>query len=119
MEVELAACPMPGCGKPVEVTSAEYANTYDDFVLCTEDHCPYSATVDQHAILTRRAEIGALVERIVAGGCLRLYEYGCESEGFSYGATNRLHATTTGKDAGGKTLLDALRSLAAEIGGER
>lgn len=126
MGSELMPCPV--CGAECNVSASYFepgANVLCDrecgyFIHCAVDKIPAGEThecqiAEVHNTLARRAEIGALIERIVAGGCLRLYEYGCESEGFSYGTTTRLHATTTGKDAGGKSLLDALRSLAAEL----
>lgn len=116
----LMPCPMPGCGKPVEATSAEYANVYDDFVLCTEDHCPYSATVEQHAILTRRAEIGRIIEDLMArpGQVMQIVGL-TESVPWAVTAKPALKgAPGTAMGASQASLLDALRALAKEVNGD-
>lgn len=125
MSEELMPCPIPNCGKPVELTSAEYANTYDDFVLCTEDHCPYSATAEQHRILARRARIGELCERLmhdeatVAVRMSRVHLLTEDSEVIDIIHWFRAKEPSSGQRFGqGGTLLAALENLAQAIGGD-
>ena len=129
MEPELAACPI--CGRMVHNDTITLACTgrysVDD---SDEVDCPYfldvgadtpelqsSRTVriaEAHNTLARRAEIGKLVEAIAVPGNRRLVLIGdyVKIEQGNLGPPDSFAE-------GAASLLDALRSLAAEIGGER
>ena len=112
----LESCPV--CGAECNVSASYFepgANVLCDrecgyFIHCAVDKIPAGEThecqiAEVHNTLARRAEIGALIERIV-GTCGHL-------------GVTRLSAEGRGWIKNGPTLLEALRSLAAEIGGER
>lgn len=133
MESELAACPVPNCGRDVEVTEEGVfcicGYRLDDELEGMEDE-PGVTTFERHNTLARRAEIGALVERIL------LCPYPAnsahvdllvESEGVTATrALYRANEVDTKPDLQFAceevehlpTLLDALRALAKEVSGE-
>jgi len=104
MESELAACPV--CGS--SVTQPGNSDVY-----CVD--CNYKNHVGDHNTLARRAEIGALVERIVdaAPGLLTIGRTAMTDGVTIYSAWSSKPFTDE------RSLLEALRALAAEIGGER
>lgn len=115
MESELAVCPI--CGASVLPT---FVGLHANTASCFKGECLYRVRAEEHNTLARRAEIGALVERITgADNMLKVWidkgdPWTAESykpEGLGY---TRVQRQST-------TLLDALRALAAEleVSGER
>ena len=117
MESELAACPV--CG--ADVGCGWDADSQGQAVECSTDENPWhykvagndrAEAIEQHNTLARRAEIGALVERLVEShqrrvDCVRL-------EGRGYCA----HSPSSKPPPTSATLLDALRALVKEVGGD-
>ena len=117
MESELAACPI--CGEECRTTPAA--------VVCAK--CNYesrwanidytvaellAANVENHNTLARRAEVGALVERIVDG--LGYVQMECEAD--ANGEAGMYDVRSHDASAYTDTLLDALRALAKEVNGD-
>jgi len=117
MSEELMPCPVPECGRDVEAT--------DEGVFCI---CGYrldheledvegessADTIERHNTLARRAEIGALVERLVDG--LGYLQMECEAD--ANGEVGMYDVRSHDASAYTDTLLDALRALAKEVSGD-
>ncbi len=125
MESELEPCPVCGdatyesenCDRmfavQIDSSCGHYVlqEEYDPAVALSRDIARAKVKA-AHSDLARRAEIGALVERIVEShqrrvDCVRL-------EGRGYCA----HSPSSKPPPTSPTLLDALRALAKEVGGE-
>ena len=113
MKSELAACPVPNCGRDVEVTEEGVfcicGYRLDDELEGMEGE-PGVTTFERHNTLARRAEVGALVERIVDG--LGYVQMECEAD--ANGEAGMYDVRSHDASAYTDTLLDALRALAKE-----
>ena len=110
MESELEPCPV--CGAKI---LPSVVPMYDDgsaasTASCFNGKCLYRVRREDHNTLARRAEIGALVERIVDG--LGYVQMECEAD--ANGEAGMYDVRSHDASAYTDTLLDALRSLAKE-----
>ena len=104
---ELMPCPVPDCGSRTDF--------YDEseFVTCLNLDCTYVApTAEAHNALCRRAEVGRLVEEIGATG--RDLTISPSSLGHP-DVYVRARTKTETDSSEAASLLEALRSLAAEV----
>lgn len=119
MSEELMPCPV--CGGPVGV--GWETESQGQAVECSTDLSPwhykvagsdYADAVAQHNTLARRAEIGRLVESMAVNGCSVCLWESIDSQGPSQ-YTAEFRGDRDPIFQYGATLLDALRSLAAEL----
>ena len=104
MGSELAACPV--CGGECKLLND------NDGAYCVSPDCGHYEVlpVEMHNTLARRAEVGALVERIVDG--LGYVQMECEAD--ANGEAGMYDVRSHDASAYTDTLLDALRALAKE-----
>lgn len=110
MSEQLAPCPV--CNAPCEFGDATELNLDDDCAICAGERCGYSATVKRHAELCRHAEIGKIVESIVAAetGLLTIGRTPCRDG-------SQVYSAWSGKPLGDElSIPDALRALAVKLG---
>lgn len=121
MSEDLMPCPI--CDGPVVLDGPSNPDASRDVVWpnCIDDSCPYmldggirAAVAEAHNTLARRAEIGALVEWIVeaAPGLLTIGRTAMTDGVTIYSAWSSKPFTDE------RSLLDALRALAKEVGCE-
>lgn len=111
---ELATCPI--CGAKI---LPSVVPMYDDGLdastaSCFNGKCLYRVRREDHNTLARRAEIGALVERIVAAekGLLTIGRTPCRDG-------SQIYSAWSSRPVGeALSLLDALRELEKEVCGE-